>query len=112
MKYLTTLVCVISVSVTHANLSPKLERYLLDRQMEFDQIDAARRAVLEPLAEALAGQLQDRNSTVDVTFVCTHNSRRSHMSQLWMKAAESLQLPMTTWRYHQIEKFAANNRIA
>ena len=98
MKYLTTLACVISASVTHADLSPKLERYLLDRQMEFDQIDAARRAVLEPLAEALAGQLRNGNSTVDVTFVCTHNSRRSHMSQLWMKAAaECLHLPMTTW---------------
>ena len=98
MKYLTTLVLVISASGTHADLSTKLERYLLDRQMEFDQIDTARRAVLEPLAEALAGQLRDGTSTVDVTFVCTHNSRRSHMSQLWMKAAaESLQLPMTTW---------------
>lgn len=98
MKYLTTVVCLISASVTHADLSPKLERYLLDRQMEFDQINAPRRAVLEPLAKALAGQLRDDNSTLDVTFVCTHNSRRSHMSQLWMKAAaENLQIPMTTW---------------
>ncbi|MEC7385278.1 MAG: protein-tyrosine-phosphatase, partial [Planctomycetota bacterium] len=85
-------------SFARANLFPQLEQYLNQRKAEFNQIDPSRRLVLEPLAKALARELQGDKDTVDVTFVCTHNSRRSHMSQLWMKAAaESLQLPLTTW---------------
>ena len=98
MRFIMFPVLLIFNSVAHADLSPKLERYLIQRQAEFDQIDTSRRFVLEPLAKALAKQLQGDQGTADVTFVCTHNSRRSHMSQLWMKAAaESLRLPLTTW---------------
>ena len=98
MKFIIPFVCLITSSFVRADLSPKLEEYLNQRQAEFDQIDASRKIVLEPLAKALAQELQSDKHTVDVTFVCTHNSRRSHMSQLWMKAAaESLQLPLTTW---------------
>ena len=98
MKFIIPFVCLITSSFASADLSPKLAEYLNQRQAEFDQIDDSRRIVLEPLAKALAQGLQGDKDTIDVTFVCTHNSRRSHMSQLWMKAAaESLRLPLTTW---------------
>ena len=98
MKFIIPFVCLITSSFARADLSPKLAEYLNQRQAEFDQIDDSRRIVLEPLAKALAQGLQGDKDTIDVTFVCTHNSRRSHMSQLWMKAAaESLRLPLTTW---------------
>ncbi|MEC8114553.1 MAG: protein-tyrosine-phosphatase, partial [Planctomycetota bacterium] len=98
MKFIIPLVCLMTSSFARANLFPQLEQYLNQREAEFNQIDPSRRLVLEPLAKALARELQGDKDTVDVTFVCTHNSRRSHMSQLWMKAAaESLQLPLTTW---------------
>ena len=98
MKFIPLFFILITTSLAQAELLPKLDRYLSERQKEFDRIDAARRAELEPLAKALAERLREGRSSVHVTFVCTHNSRRSHMSQLWMKAiAESLQLPMTTW---------------
>ena len=97
MRFTVPLVFLITSSFARADLTPELEQYLNQRQAEFNQIDTARRIVLEPLAKALASGLHDK-SIVDVTFVCTHNSRRSHMSQLWMKAAaESLKLPLTTW---------------
>ena len=98
MKFIIPFVCLITSSFSRADLSPKLGEYLNRRQAEFDQIDDSRRIVLEPLAKALAQGLQGEKDNIDVTFVCTHNSRRSHMSQLWMKAAaESLRLPLTTW---------------
>ena len=87
MKFIIPFVCLITSSFARADLSPKLVEYLNQRQAEFDQIDDSRRIVLEPLAIALAQGLQGDKDTIDVTFVCTHNSRRSHMSQLWMKAA-------------------------
>lgn len=43
--------------------------------------DAEHRAKLETLKGALQAQLQERGR-LDVLFVCTHNSRRSHMAQL------------------------------
>ena len=98
MKFIIALVFLITSPFAHADLSTKLTEYLKQREAEFDRIDTPRRIVLEPLAKALAQSLHGDRGTVDVTFVCTHNSRRSHMSQLWMKvAAESLQLPLATW---------------
>lgn len=43
--------------------------------------DATHRARLEELAKALRAQLADLGH-LDVLFVCTHNSRRSHLAQL------------------------------
>lgn len=34
--------------------------------------------LLRPLAEAVA-----KAGSIDIVFICTHNSRRSHMSQVW-----------------------------
>jgi protein-tyrosine-phosphatase len=48
--------------------------------------DAEHRAKLETLAAALKAQLAERGS-VDVLFVCTHNSRRSHIAQVLALAA-------------------------
>ena len=52
MRFIMFPVLLIFSSVAHADLSPKLERYLVQRQAEFDQIDTSRRSVLEPLAKA------------------------------------------------------------
>jgi arsenate reductase len=38
--------------------------------------------LLEPLAATIAGA-----DAVDLVFICTHNSRRSHMAQVWAQAA-------------------------
>lgn len=43
--------------------------------------DAVHRAKLQALADALKSEHQ-RKGSLDVLFVCTHNSRRSHMGQL------------------------------
>ena len=58
MKFIIPFVCLITSSFVRADLSPKLEEYLNQRQAEFDQIDASRKIVLEPLAKALAQELQ------------------------------------------------------
>ena len=43
--------------------------------------DAAHRARLQTLADTLCAELKAKGE-LDVLFVCTHNSRRSHMAQL------------------------------
>lgn len=49
-------------------------------------VDADRAASLEVLADWIAEQ-KAKAQPAHLLFVCTHNSRRSHMSQLWAAAA-------------------------
>lgn len=53
-----------------------------------ESIDAERRAELDRFAAELVllGDRQDA-AELPITFICTHNSRRSHLSQIWAQAA-------------------------
>lgn len=53
---------------------------------EFDRIDPQRVATLKETA-AFIRQRLDQGRPAELTFICTHNSRRSHLSQLWAQAA-------------------------
>lgn len=41
-----------------------------------------RKAVLQPLEDYLQNKV-NRNDEIRLNFICTHNSRRSHLSQIW-----------------------------
>lgn len=70
----------------HTVLLPSLADYLRLRDSELERIEAPRRTLLRPLAEHLAVRLA-RPGPVRTTFICTHNSRRSHIAQLFLEAA-------------------------
>ena len=57
-----------------------------ERIEEYEQIDRDRRVKLEDLAERIKSGLSGIDP-VEIIFICTHNSRRSHMSQLWAQLA-------------------------
>jgi arsenate reductase len=59
-------------------LYPKLSASCMDLLEEAEQIGAARRAELTKLADYLR-----TTDTPRLLFVCTHNSRRSHLAQAW-----------------------------
>ncbi|MCA9265847.1 MAG: protein-tyrosine-phosphatase [Planctomycetales bacterium] len=67
-------------------LFPRLATYINSRQQEFDQIPAARQEELRRVAAYIGDQLGNTGSA-KLTFICTHNSRRSHLSQIWAKVA-------------------------
>jgi arsenate reductase len=78
-------------------MSDTLERYVAQRRGEFHLIPAARKAQLEELGAFVAAH-QSRGQTLHLNFVCTHNSRRSHMSQLWAQVGADLAgLDVQTW---------------
>ncbi len=60
--------------------------FLEERTKEFGQIPEARRNELTQLAGYVRGCLTT-SGTAKITFICTHNSRRSHLSQIWAKVA-------------------------
>jgi arsenate reductase len=53
---------------------------------EFDRIDPARQKELKEAA-AFIRERATQGKSADLTFICTHNSRRSHLSQLWAQTA-------------------------
>lgn len=50
--------------------------------LNIDSITEERREVLQPLIDFIQ-QKTTANSTIRINFICTHNSRRSHLSQVW-----------------------------
>lgn len=67
--------------------------YLDQIALEMDQIPAARKAVLDGLAEFYRS-----SPSKAFNFICTHNSRRSHLGQIWGAAACD---------YHGIDRIAS-----
>jgi arsenate reductase len=56
---------------------------------EFPAIPEARKARLAEIAAFVQSQRAD-GETASLTFICTHNSRRSHLSQIWAQTAASV----------------------
>lgn len=75
-----------SSSLVQTMNNPTLTKYIEQRVMEFEQIPPARKQSLEKLALHVQSDLSQSQSA-QLTFICTHNSRRSHMAQLWSAAA-------------------------
>lgn len=67
--------------------SPKLQQYADSLTLEFDQISEERKLALAQLANFVQKELSDSSLPVKLTFICTHNSRRSHMGQIWAATA-------------------------
>ena len=66
-------------------LAQTTERLLADTHA----VPAPRKAELNALAQWTAETL-DRQGHADLVFICTHNSRRSHLAQVWAQVAAGL----------------------
>ncbi|MEM1435347.1 MAG: protein-tyrosine-phosphatase [Pseudomonadota bacterium] len=91
MKRLLILVlALIGTTTTHAApaFNPRLANYIETSRAEFELIPAERQRELKKIALYARTQL-GTSGAVNLTFICTHNSRRSHMSQLWAQTAAS-----------------------
>lgn len=63
-----------------------LQQYWIKVESNLSSIPADRKEDLQSLANYVATSLK-QDGTVNVMFICTHNSRRSHFGQIWMAAA-------------------------
>jgi len=68
------------------NLYVPLENYCQNFKNEFHLISEDRQQQLEELAHYIS-QKQNNNQPTKLNVICTHNSRRSHIGQLWLAAA-------------------------
>lgn len=51
-------------------------------QLKVESISKEHKAVLQPLIDFVQSKVND-NKDIRINFICTHNSRRSHLSQVW-----------------------------
>ena len=68
------------------SLNPKLTTYVKSVLPRMERIPANRKASLKKLAQFIRTKVKAKEPA-NLTFICTHNSRRSHMSQLWAATA-------------------------
>lgn len=74
-------------------LTEKLHQFCQVLEQEFFKIPEPRKETLQELSNYLLQKLSTQE-TPQVIVICTHNSRRSHMGQLWLAiGADYLDLP-------------------
>jgi arsenate reductase (thioredoxin) len=65
---------------------PEVETYLDQVIAKFDTIPEERKSLLSKVADYIR-QHRSRSEAAKLTFICTHNSRRSQMCQVWSQVA-------------------------
>lgn len=89
------------------NLTTKI----LQLEKRFNEIPAERKELLNLFALHISEKVKE-NKNVSLTFICTHNSRRSHMSQIWAQtAAEYFNIPNVKCFSGGTEATAFNPRV-
>lgn len=73
-------------TVKNATLLPALAPTVEQLINEFRLIPSERKPLLQELVHFVETQVMAGDS-VYLNFICTHNSRRSHLSQIWAQAA-------------------------
>lgn len=67
-------------------MHPEVELYTKRALLRIDRIPRERKGALERVAAFVASK-RDAGEDSELTFICTHNSRRSQMGQLWAAVA-------------------------
>ena len=91
-------------------ITQNLTNKILQLEKQYDEITIERKNLLEKFAAYISTKINN-NEGVNLTFICTHNSRRSHMSQIWAQtAAEYFNLPNVKCYSGGTEQTAFNPR--
>jgi arsenate reductase len=78
---------------------PEVQRYIQQRIREFDQVSDERKGDLKKIAQFVQEQ-NKAGKPAHLLFICTHNSRRSHMAQIWAAVGA------THYGIHGLETFS------
>src|SRR5690606_41494739 len=71
--------------MTHtSSLLPGLQDLI--SQLNLESISDERKEILRPLTQFIRAK-SEKQEPIRINFICTHNSRRSHISQVWSHVA-------------------------
>jgi len=64
----------------------QIKKYCDDLSDEFDSISMERKALLRKIASYIISK-KNAGKPINMVYICTHNSRRSHFGQIWAQVA-------------------------
>lgn len=67
---------------TESEIFGELEKII--KSLSIDTIPKNRKEILKPLIDYIQTKVNNKEE-IKINFICTHNSRRSHLSQIWMQ---------------------------
>ncbi|MES2680632.1 MAG: protein-tyrosine-phosphatase [Bacteroidota bacterium] len=65
---------------------PKIRKYCDDLRTRFDEIPKERKILLEKISHYISKKGLT-SEPINLVYICTHNSRRSHFGEVWAKVA-------------------------
>ena len=68
------------MSTIKSTLFPEIEAFI--KELNTDSIPNERKIILKPLINFIQEKVNNKQE-IRLNFICTHNSRRSHLSQIW-----------------------------
>lgn len=68
------------MTTTKPTLFSELENFI--QELNSETLSNDRKLVLQPLTDFIQSKVS-QNQEIRINFICTHNSRRSHLSQVW-----------------------------
>lgn len=83
---LMLLLVMITSVATAQKMTKQLRAYTKKVATELDQVSPERKETLTEIGDFLLSELKE-DDKADIIIICTHNSRRSHISQLWLQTA-------------------------
>ena len=84
------------MNLTQTRLFPEIEKTI--QQLNFESITAERKIILQPLIDYIQLKVTNQQE-IRLNFICTHNSRRSHLSQVWAQTAAAFYCIKNTFCY-------------
>lgn len=70
--------------MTQTALLPDIHKTIAG--FDITTVSSERKAVLQPLVDFIQAK-SDEGDSIRLNFICTHNSRRSHLAQVWAQVA-------------------------
>lgn len=68
------------MSTIKSTIFPEIEAFI--KELNTDSIPNERKVILQPLIDFIQEKVNNKQE-IRLNFICTHNSRRSHLSQIW-----------------------------
>ena len=72
------------MTLTKTNVFPEIAAVI--NTFNFESISAERKIILQPLVDYIQTKAANQQE-IRLNLICTHNSRRSHLSQVWAQTA-------------------------
>lgn len=82
ISLLTLLLIMNLVAPQPQSVNPTLAKYIAECEKDFSKIPAERKADLEKITAFIQSKV-DAKQPIQLIYICTHNSRRSHFGQIW-----------------------------